>query len=73
MPEQPPNPGATLTDSQATRVDLARRDLEAVHATDLATLSPAGLILTVERLRTRLHDVLDLVDEVTRGNSRPQQ
>lgn len=58
-------PGRTLTNSQATRVDFARRDLETARAEDLAQLGAAGLILRIERLRGRLGDMLDLVDELT--------
>lgn len=65
MPQQPPTHGDPLTDSQKTRMDFARRDLEDARATDLAQLEAAGLILTVERLRGRLHDVIQLVDEIT--------
>lgn len=65
MDEQPPAPGHSLTGSQATRVDFARRDLEYARSEDLAQLEAAGLILLVERLRGRLVDVLDLIDEMT--------
>ncbi|NED75294.1 hypothetical protein G3I51_23820 [Streptomyces sp. SID9944] len=54
----------TLTDSQRTRIDYARRDLENARADDLARLEPASLVLLVERLRRRLDDVLQVVDEV---------
>jgi hypothetical protein len=64
MPEQPPNPGATLTNSQATRVDFARRDLDSVRSEDMARLDAASLVLLVEQLRGRLGDMLDLVAEV---------
>ncbi|MFZ3556488.1 MULTISPECIES: hypothetical protein [unclassified Streptomyces] len=53
-----------LTDLQSSRVDFARRDLESARAADLTHLNEAGLILVVERLRTRLDDILGLVDEV---------
>lgn len=62
--EKPPAPGP-LTDLQHTRIDFARRDLENFRAADLAQLDSAGLILMVERLRNRLGDILDLVDEVS--------
>jgi len=65
MSEQPPTPGDPLTDSQKTRIDFARRDLDDARAADLAQMEAAGLILTVERLRGRLHDVIQLVDEIT--------
>jgi hypothetical protein len=53
-----------LTDLQRTRIDFARRDLEAARAADLGRLDAAGLILVVEKLRGRLHDVLTVVDEI---------
>ncbi|MGW3023228.1 hypothetical protein [Streptomyces sp. NPDC001221] len=59
-PELPP-----LTGLQASRLDFARRDLEYARAEDLAQLDDAGLILLVEKLRGRLDDILDLVNEVT--------
>lgn len=58
-----PHRGA-LTDSQWTRIEFARRDYEYARSEDLAQLEAAGLILIVEKLRGRLGDVLDLVDEV---------
>jgi len=65
MPEQPPNPGARLTNSQTTRMNGARRDLDYVRSEDMSRLDAAGLILLVERLRGRLDDMLHLLDEVT--------
>lgn len=59
-----PAPGP-LTDLQRTRIDFARRDLEYARSEDLAQLDDAGLILLIERLRGRLGDVLDLVDEIS--------
>jgi hypothetical protein len=59
------NPGRTLTDSQATRLDFARRDLDNARAADLAQLDAAGLILMVERLRNRLGDTIDLITEMS--------
>lgn len=64
MPHQPPNPGAALTNSQATRLDGARRDLEYAHSSDVARLDEGGLILLVEKLRRRLDDMVNLVDEI---------
>jgi hypothetical protein len=55
----------TLTDSQLAHIDYARRTLAYARAEDLAQLEASGLILMVERLRGRLGDVLDLVDEIT--------
>lgn len=54
-----------LTDSQRTRLDFARRDLDDARSKDLAQLDAARLILLVERLRGRLGDVLHLVDEIS--------
>lgn len=66
MTDEPSHPPAgPLTDTQLARVDFARRDLEYARAEDLAQLPPDGLILLVEKLRGRLHDILTLVDEVT--------
>ncbi|MFK0124863.1 hypothetical protein ACIQSP_16300 [Streptomyces nigra] len=62
--EQPPPPTGPLTPMHHTRIDFARRDLEYARSEDLAQLDAAGLILIVERLRHRLGDILDLVDEV---------
>lgn len=63
MPDvQQPRP--TLTAAQRTRIDLARKDLDAARAEDLAALSGASLILLVERLRGRLDDVLLICDEL---------
>jgi len=66
MPDQhPPAPACTLTGSQATRIDFARRDLENFRAADLANLEAAGLVLIVARLLTRLDDTLQVIDELT--------
>lgn len=54
-----------LTTSQQARVDFARRDLAKARAADLDDLDEAGLILLVERLRGRLHDALQVIDEVS--------
>jgi hypothetical protein len=51
--------------NQGARIDYARRDLEYARAEDLAQIDAAGLILIIERLRTRLDDMLQLVSEVT--------
>lgn len=71
-----PQPPAcnTLTELQAARIDFARRDLDYARSEDLAALEPASLILLIERLRTRLDDVLRIVDEATQPeppNPRP--
>ncbi|KUN03127.1 hypothetical protein AQI95_24520 [Streptomyces yokosukanensis] len=65
-----PHPGP-LTDLQRARIDFARRDLEYTRAEDLAQLDAAGLILMIERLRTRLDDMLQLIDETTGPRDRP--
>lgn len=57
-----PTPGR-LTASQCTRLDFARRDLEYARSEDLAQLQADGLILLIERLRGRLGDVLDVIEE----------
>lgn len=49
---------------QLSRIDFARRDLEMARAEDLASLPHGGLILQIERLRTRLDDILQLVEEI---------
>jgi hypothetical protein len=72
MTEQPPTPGPlTLTDIQQARVDFARRDAESTHAEDLAQLDAAALILVIEKLRRRLDDTLQLVDELIAAGQRP--
>lgn len=62
--EQPPPHRRALTESQQTRREFGRRDYETARAADLAQLPEAGLILMIERLRGRLGDALDLVDEL---------
>ncbi|MFE2969943.1 hypothetical protein ACFXKC_41005 [Streptomyces sp. NPDC059340] len=64
MHEDPSPSGVPLTDLQKAKVDYARRDLETFRAEDLAQLEPASLIIIIERLRTRLYEILELVDEV---------
>jgi hypothetical protein len=63
--------GAALTNVQCDRVNFARRDYETARAEDLAQLPPANLILLVERMRGRLGDMLDLIDEVTNAQVPP--
>ncbi|MEH0543028.1 hypothetical protein QA802_08065 [Streptomyces sp. B21-105] len=64
--EQPHTaPGLALTNLQRDRVTFARRDFESARAEDLAKLPRAHLILLVERMRGRLGDMLDLLDELT--------
>ena len=66
MTEQPDHKPGPLTPTQATRIEFARRTLDYARSEDLAQLDSAGLILLVERLRGRLGDMVDLVDEITR-------
>ncbi|MGW1497601.1 hypothetical protein ACWCQW_03235 [Streptomyces mirabilis] len=62
MHEHPPD--CALTAEQTARLDYARRDLETARATDLGAIPAAGLILVIERLRLRLDDTLQLIDEM---------
>ena len=62
-----------LTDLQRARIDYAGRDLEYTRAEDLAQLDAAGLILMIERLRSRLDDMLCLVGEVTGETAYPKR
>jgi len=74
MTEQPdPPPRHTLTNEQTTRLDFTRRDLDHARTEDLAQLEKPELILLVERLRSRLDDTIQLVDEITRTSPKPQQ
>lgn len=57
--------GPALNTLQRDRVRFARRDYASARAEDLARLPPANLILLVERMRGRLGDMLDLIDEVS--------
>ncbi|MFL1904740.1 hypothetical protein ACJWDR_37405 [Streptomyces tauricus] len=54
-----------LTDMQRSRIDFARRDLEAARSEDLAQLPHAGLIIQITHLIGRLDDLLHLVDEIS--------
>lgn len=62
--EQSSTTPGRLTNEQRTRVEFARRDLEYARSEDLAQLPAEGLILLVERMRGRLGDILDLVEEI---------
>jgi hypothetical protein len=66
--EQSRETAGALTDVQRSRVDFARRDLDYARSEDLAQLPTAGLILLVERLRNRLDDTLQLIDEIVDSN-----
>ncbi|MFG3085148.1 hypothetical protein [Streptomyces parvulus] len=59
-------PPRALTEHERARLDYARRELESARAEDLEDLDAAGLIFMIERLRGRLSEVLDLVDEIKR-------
>lgn len=59
------NTGHPLTATQQTRRDFARRDLDQARAADLAELPADGLILLVERLRNRLGDMIEIIDEIS--------
>lgn len=61
MPPDPP----PLTASQRAAVEFAQQDLAEARAADLAELGEAGLILTVERLRGRLDEVLNVIGEIS--------
>lgn len=65
MTDEQSRPLRDLTDLQRARIDYARRDFASARAEDLAQLDAAGLILMVERLRGRLGETLDLIDEIT--------
>lgn len=72
MTQQPhPAQGRPLTATQAARFDFARRDLEYARSEDIAQLDAPGLILVVEKLRGRLDDILQLLDEVTQFEQPP--
>jgi hypothetical protein len=66
-----PTVSRALTDIQRDRVCFARCDYETARAEDLARLPPASLVLLVERLRGRLGDMLDLIDEVADAEMPP--
>jgi len=61
----PPEP-TPLTAAQRAAVEFAHQDLAAARSADLAELGEAGLILTVERLRGRLDEVLSVLGEIAR-------
>lgn len=72
MTEQPdPTQGRALTPTQAARRDFARDD--PARTEDLSRMQPDGLILTVERLRGRLDDMLHLIDEVTQASPKSHE
>lgn len=74
MTEQPdPLQRRTLTNEQTARLDFTRRDLDHARTEDLAQLEKPELILLIERLRSRLDDTIQLVDETTRTSPTPQQ
>lgn len=74
MSEQPdPTQRRPLTNEQTARLDFARRDLETARAEDLAQLGKPALILIVERLRGRLDDTIQLVDEINQASPKAQE
>ncbi|MFF2189221.1 hypothetical protein [Streptomyces sp. NPDC058155] len=60
--DDPPS-RAVLSDEQKIRVEFARSDLDKARRADLAAMSSPALILSVERLRQRLDDMLTLIEE----------
>lgn len=60
-----------LTDMQRSRIDFARRDLDAARSEDFAQLPHAGLIIQITRLTGRLDDLLQVVDEISGPTPRP--
>ena len=67
MTEQPnPAQGRPHTPPPAPPLDLAPS--ASPRTQDHARLTPAGLILIVERLRGRLDDMLHLIDEITQAD-----
>lgn len=55
-----------LTPAQETRVVMARNDCDAARTADLAAMDVSAIVLTIERLRGSLDDVLRLVAELAR-------
>lgn len=60
----PPDP-TPLTAAQRVVVEFAEKDLAEARAADLAALGEPGLILTVERLRGHLDEVLSILGEIS--------
>ncbi|MFD7016173.1 hypothetical protein [Streptomyces sp. NPDC059928] len=52
-----------LTPQQQSRLAGARQDLTAARYADLGSLTPAAMILLIERLRSRLDDTVRLIEE----------
>jgi len=72
--DEPPEASTVpLSPMQRARVDFAAADFQRVRALDLAAMDDAQLILLVERLRRRLDDVLDVLDEVSGTDPAGQQ
>ncbi|MFD8652542.1 hypothetical protein [Streptomyces mirabilis] len=64
MPDgRPHGPLPGLTAWQRAAVDFARQDLQSARREHLATMDAASLTLLVERLRGRLHGLLDEITE----------
>lgn len=61
---QPIPPTCRLTGAQKTRLALAEHDLIQARGLDLAATEPAMLIVTIERLRGSLDDLVQLAREL---------
>ncbi|MFF3159139.1 hypothetical protein [Streptomyces sp. NPDC057910] len=58
-----PSARPRLTAQQHSRLTGARQDLTKARRADLGSLTPAALILLIERLRSRLDDTVHLIEE----------
>jgi len=58
-------PALNLSEEQRARVNIAHSTLNRARTLNLAALSPAELVSTVESLRASLHDTLHVVSELT--------
>lgn len=54
-----------LTEEQRARVEIARNALATARNLNLVALSPADLVLAIEKLRSALHESLVVVDDLT--------
>jgi hypothetical protein len=59
-----PGPRCMLTDDERTRVSQASADLDEARLADLTQLDTAGSIRMIERLRSSLDDVLQLLRDL---------
>jgi hypothetical protein len=62
-PSEPLPARPQLTPQQRSRLAGAREDLATARTTDLLSLTPASTILLIERLRSRLDDMIRLINE----------